>query len=284
MEAWSLVMNERWPRKTLGAGALKAWPAAAAAAVLAGLVAGLAVWAAPSAGAQEPEAETEAPAAAGRARVAVYFDLALSGSEGVERAAAALADSAAALTAAGPVEVVAADPRPELLLPPTGDPLAVAGLLRTVAAEAPGSGELAALRLDYREDVAAAGGDPEEVRAVARDYLDEELELVRRSVDGFEAWLAAAGVGGAAGGGGLLVLVSDGFDLDPRGFYLGAAAAAGSPGGPAARWRGLAERLAAAGWRVVGVAFGEPVPGLEACSYSRSRWSASRRRLAAACR
>ncbi len=201
-------------------------------------------------------------------RVTVYFDLSLTGPAGMAAAARSVAAAADDLTALGPVEVVVADRVPETVVAATTDAAALRRVLGTLAGEYPGAGALAALRRDFADEMRGSADDPDSLAGVASDYLAEEQELLERTEDDLASRLSGASAGPAATGGTgsrLLVLVADGFDLDPTAFYLrGTAAAAGSAGAVGAAHRQLADRLVAGGWRVVALALGEPALGLAA--------------------
>lgn len=220
----------------------------------------------------EPEPPPEAAgapalAAAPSWRTLIFFDLVLTQKRSLRRAVEALGDRADELVAVGPVEVVVANPLPEVVLPFTRDAKALRQALGALRNE-PANHQLASIRrdflnmLDMRLHIASPG--PNETAAVLnqiRTSVNREFLLLNRRMITLGQWIGAYGHGPASAA----ILVSDGFDLDPAAFYLSATSL---PGVEAElrleldRFRvdplagALARELAARGWTSVIMALG----------------------------
>ncbi len=170
------------------------------------------------------------PAGGTPARVVLYFDQALSSNGTLRRAASGLAGLSRQLVALGEVEVVTAAEVPEVALR-SRDELVIQEALSRSALTASGERRVhdlrrrvvGELRLSAPESVAPG---PEEIAEVVTAGVKEELELVRERQNQLIAWASEAGerrpgeAGSRPGESGLLIWVTDGFDLDPVGFYL----------------------------------------------------------------
>lgn len=206
----------------------------------------------------EPRRVVEVAPAAGSYRVVVWVDRVLAGPATVMAATNALADRAADLAALGEVEVIVAEPEPRSLLAPSRQPAAINDALSRAFFDADGRDDLRALRRRFLAD-----GAPEGFAERAAEAADDEARLVARQGDRMAEWLARRGGQGP----GVLFLVADGWDLEPRAFYLGRAPAAeraateaalaGASLAPASR--DLARIVAALGWTTVAL----PVGGAE---------------------
>lgn len=176
--------------------------------------------------------------------VLIYFDSALATSEGLGAAARLLGRVAGRLVRFGPVEVIFAGPDPEALLEPSHSADDLQEVLEEVGDEASVDDSLASFRERYGEIPAA-----QRQETLQRFNLDLESRVLEHGLDGLAATALARKPG-------LLIWVSDGFDLDPRTFYQ-------LPGdGPAAtaeRFKALGPELATAGWTVVPLSLGAPV-------------------------
>src|SRR5688572_17399191 len=97
-----------------------------------------------------PAAATSTATASGPATVpwqsVVYFDLTLSATPTVQGAAAALRDQADRLVGLGEVQIVLADPAPQVRLAPTRDAEALRRALDEIHRQTPGRNEVAELR------------------------------------------------------------------------------------------------------------------------------------------
>jgi hypothetical protein len=214
-------------------------------------------------------------------RLVLYFDLTLARPATVAAAALALGERAQDLVSLGEVEVMVADPAPEPLLGPTRDRSLVETALGRVLAEYKGKDALTALRRTVlaagggpgsggsgsAAAAAGAGGSAEELPPgldpgeLAAGAVAEETSIVHGSQDSLLTWAAAEGGGGPKA----LLLVSDGFDLDPGAFY--AAHLPGAPASPGASRElaesttALARTLAGYGWLVFPVVLKEANEG-----------------------
>ena len=213
-----------------------------------------------------------------KGRLTLYFDQALSGKGALRRAADALSDSGRLLAALGEVEVVSAsvddDPQAQVR---SSDPLVLSERLGRMALTESSDGTLYTLRERALEAWRqAAVADPpatldEKVEGLLR-AVQEEQDLVRNRLRRLVTWTTRNGSAGAGSGPGpkILLVVLEGFDLEPVEFY------AGKVDGITARalrdeavklpsledeTRALARTLSASGWIVLPVTM--PITRLE---------------------
>ncbi|MEM7052802.1 MAG: VWA domain-containing protein [Acidobacteriota bacterium] len=259
-------------------------------------------------GGRGPERRSESAAEpAWTWRIVVYIDQVMSSSRSIRRTCEALASQAGRLVELGTVEVVIANPGPEVVLPPTRSGQLVEQTLTRLARETPGRDALRQIRRQFLSTmqlkgefdgtgVPVTGSDPFagggtggasgvrgngrgqgnvirdgsflSRRTLIRAAVPEELGLLRGQHDAMMAWLS----GYAAAGARALVMVNDGYDLDPRDFYLAGTA----PGSSffsevnadlqnvsiAPDTEELGQQLSASGWVTLGVVLG----GLEGAS------------------
>ena len=212
-------------------------------------------------GAEQPVLEVAVPArgaspspAGGPWHLTLYFDSLLAADRSIGRAGRVLEEQAGALAALGWVEVVVADPDPRLLLPATRDPQQISAALGRVFLLEGGQDRLVAERRAALAAILDEAAGEDRQAAVAR-AIAAETELVRGRQDALLGWLADRGQ--SAAGPRALLLITDGFDLDPAAALrdrLAVAKEAGSalpaPGAPAllAPTQDLARALAATGW------------------------------------
>ena len=144
-------------------------------------------------------------------RLVIYVDRVLTGSRTLRAAAGSLAERAAELAALGPVEVVVAEPVPRVALSATRDVRAIDEALSKLWLAGDGRDDVRVLRQRFRDQ------KKEEAQAADRagEALEEEVRLVRRQEDALAEWLVAQEGSGPRA----LLLVSDGFDVDPVKFY-----------------------------------------------------------------
>jgi Ca-activated chloride channel homolog len=144
-------------------------------------------------------------------RIVVYVDRVLTGSRTLRAAAGSLAERSAELAALGPVEVVVAEPVPRVALSATRNARAIDEALSKLWLAGDGRDDVRVLRQRFHDQ------KKEETQAADRagESLDEEVRLVRRQQDALAEWLVAQEGGGPRA----LLLVSDGFDVDPARFY-----------------------------------------------------------------
>jgi Ca-activated chloride channel homolog len=161
----------------------------------------------------------------------IYVDQVLSGSGSIRRALQALAGEAGRLVELGTVELVAANPRPEVLLPPTRSARLVEQRLLEAARQLSGRDAIRQVRRQYQQLLITTSalngrhvnfgihGAPARDLSRAdtsRDSLRQERILLENQQDRMLAW----GASHLATGPRALILVNDGYDLDPRDYYL----------------------------------------------------------------
>ncbi len=192
-------------------------------------------------------------------RIVLYFDQSLSGPGTVRRAAESLQALARRLTDLGEVELVTVGEEPEIVLQGR-DELVLGERLGWTAVNDPGEGRILALREQVLQDLRqlAVLPDPsaEEMARLVVTGIAEELDLVRRRQEQLVAFLSSRPGSGPR----LVVLVSDGYDLDPVGFYSRRLDEATRDAvvfetmevmGFETEMEGLARAVAATGWTVV---------------------------------
>lgn len=187
-------------------------------------------------------------------RIVLWFDSPLSSDEGFEAAARALTRQAEALVGLGPVEVVVADPLPEVLAGPVRESDPIREALGFLADEG-AAGDLAAIRRDFLAERQQEGGGEVEP-SYARELVQEESDLVAESTGDLLSWVRRQ----PAAGPGALFLVEDGHDLAPGAFY-GVQEKGGAGRRLAALHGELARTLAARGWAVFPLALAPPPAG-----------------------
>jgi VWFA-related protein len=185
-------------------------------------------------------------------RIVIWVDRVLSGSRTLRAAAGTLAEQADSLAALGPVEVVVAEPQPRAALAPTRDARAIDEALSKLWLDSEGRDDLRLLRQRFRNDK-EEGGDPEARIAAA---AEAEAHVVRRQQDAFAEWLLAQSGNGPR----VVLLVSDGYDVDPARFYRGSLLKPGeklSEGALEKTGLETARTAAALGWTVLPVPMGD---------------------------
>jgi VWFA-related protein len=149
-------------------------------------------------------------------RIVIYVDRILTGSRTLRTAAGSLAERAAELAALGPVEVIVAEPVPRVALTATRDPRAIDEALSKLWLSDEGRDDVRVLRQRFRDQKL---GEGEELADHADEAVETETRLVRRQQDVLAEWLVAQAQEERSGGPRALLLVSDGFDVDPEKFY-----------------------------------------------------------------
>lgn len=206
-----------------------------------------------------PIADLSSPESAGAWRIVLYFDRVTTGTRSLRAAADALIEQLPALVTLGVVELVVAEPEPREVVPPTraAEPLEEALARLFVTAEGRDDLRQARARFAARQreaGTAIPGGD-------AAEALASEERIALRQQDRWLALLASPSGGADEPGGSAtprapraLVLVSDGYDLDPAPFY--GARRLGAP--PLERAvRASAEAAAQLGWTIVSLRLGD---------------------------
>ena len=231
-----------------------------------------------------------APPSAGDDRLAestwsmvVYVDQVLSSTGSIRRATQMLAEQAGRLTALGTVEVVVADPQPRQVLAPTRSGRLVEQALLQLGREIGGRDAIRQIRRGFYEHLrqqlelvgrgqgstaSRSGIDIGRTRlntgrtTVTWEAVNQEHRLLVGQQDEMLSWTAAH----LAEGPRALLLVNDGYDLDPRDFYAG-----GVDGQTAAelnstlqdyssvgQFQEMTRTIAADGWTCLNLAFGNP--------------------------
>lgn len=160
-------------------------------------------------------------------RFVLYFDRVLASSRSIRAAAGALASQIIPLAGMGTVEVVVAEPEPRVLVPATRDVRALDEALSSLFLLGEGRDDVRMGRQRFREEVRQAAPDAEPAAELAREAIEDEARLVRGQLSRLTAHLAAQERDGDR----VLFLVSDGFDLDPRGFHMNEIPGAEVPAG-----------------------------------------------------
>ncbi|MGA7616618.1 MAG: VWA domain-containing protein [Thermoanaerobaculia bacterium] len=166
--------------------------------------------------------------------IVVYFEDDLLSPQSLRDAAARLAGQVDTLTRLGTVEIVAADPSPKVLVPATRDRAELVEALANLAREGIGRRRLLNVRRRFVEEMngiaessfAMQGmGSQMTVVALAQrkarlilTSVAEEERIIRERHDQLIRYLTGAH---GAEGTKALVLISDGYDLDPVDFYQG---------------------------------------------------------------
>ena len=176
-----------------------------------------------SAGIEHPRTESTpaAPAEAfARMPQILYLDASLLQKQSVKKVCEMTAKNLDALLARGPLEIVLADPEPKTVLPGTADPAAVRAALASLAKTARGRDRVLEVRADFipgANSLTSKGRDLDalEKRMHARAAIQEEVHLVRQSLERLEKWVGLRTDRRPA----VLYLASDGFDLVLTDFY-----------------------------------------------------------------
>ncbi len=148
-------------------------------------------------------------------RIVIYVDRVLTGARTLRTAAGSLAERAAELAALGPVEVVVAEPVPRVALSATRNVRAIDEALSKLWLAGDGRDDVRVLRQRFRDQ------KKEDAQTADRagEALEEEVRLVRRQEDALAEWLVAQEGSSQGSGPRALLLVSDGFDINPMKFY-----------------------------------------------------------------
>ncbi len=194
-------------------------------------------------------------------RFVIYFERSLTAPRSIAKSARSLDRQVMELIALGDVEVVLADPSPRVMQAFTRDPERLRAVLSDLAKSSRGSNEVAEIRrqfLMFRDMRIEAGADSRDIAALEvsnqiRSAARQEQLIIDRQLTRFRDWIETYGVRPAS----VVMLVSDGFDLDPSDFYLEAVTIPGVEqelGTELIRYRTdrssqeLSRQLAAEGW------------------------------------
>ncbi|MCP4201438.1 MAG: hypothetical protein GY769_05825 [bacterium] len=262
-----------------------------------------------------PSERAVAIARAGREwRIVIYLDQALCSRRAIKAASRTLAEQAQALTDLGQVEIVAATTAVETLQPPTRDPEVLRQALVRAGRKNPGREAVSQIRRRYIQGLddrlaaevsnrgvirgnrtpgsagASSGGpaslQPPERRSLGREHgssrrmqirsaLQQEVRVIDHQRDLLLEHLAVYPASGPRA----LLLVSDGFDSDPRDFYLAGVPEEIRSGlstelmeasfGPMTDR--MARLLAASGWTTLSLALGDLQANLSGAASERGR-------------
>ncbi len=156
-------------------------------------------------------------------RLVIYIDQLLISPGALSRGALLLAGHARRFAELGEVEIVSADPEPHRILPPSRDPAAIEAALSLTSLKAAEQDSIRGLRKRAFQQISHLRGRPEagntssEMSSIVQEAIDTEARLVTRQQDYLLSWLAANRQPGERRA---LLWVTDGFDLEPREFYL----------------------------------------------------------------
>jgi len=211
-------------------------------------------------GAPQTLADLGAPIKAGPWRIVLYFDRVTTGTRSLRAAADALIEQLPALVALGEVELVVAEPEPRELVPPTRSVAPLEEALAQLFVTAEGRDDLrqARARFAAREPGAGTGRPGSD----AADALAAEERIALRQQDRWLGLLARPSLEPSETQGSAptrpefraVVLVSDGYDLDPAPAY--GVRRAGAPPLDRAGWA-TADAASELGWTVFALRLGD---------------------------
>lgn len=201
-------------------------------------------------------------------RLVLVFDMVTSQPGTVKAAALNLAERAQELVDLGSVEIRLANPEVQTFLEPTRDPLMVENALARILVEYEGKAEVAVLRRDViekvNESLRSEGGSLPggmSTAELAAAAMEEEKVIVLGMQDHLLRWAATAWGAGQAAQPRAMLLITEGFDLDPGRFYrreLGEARDLPSSADELqAATQAFARAMAASGWVVFPLSFHE---------------------------
>jgi len=212
----------------------------------------------------------------------IYIDQTLSTSGSIRRATDTLAQQAGELTRLGTVEIVAADPNPRVVMPATRSARLVEQTLQQLSGDLAGRDAVGRerkrffdqVRTDYETSGTGQGANSggsdiatpnvsANRKALVWSTVAQEDRLLREQQDRLLTWTSDYLEAGPRA----LLLVNDGYDLDPRDFYLAGVEdlrmrteldSLLQTYSPMERFRGLVRVMAASGWVCVNLALGSP--------------------------
>ena len=150
----------------------------------------------------------------------LYLDASLLQKQSVKKVCEMTAKNLEALLARGPLEIVLADPEPKPVLASTADPAAIGAVLASLAKTAHGRDRVLDVRADFipgANSIKGRGPDLDALtrRMLARRSMQEEIQLVRQSLERLGKWAERRADTSPA----VLYLANDGFDLVLSDFY-----------------------------------------------------------------
>jgi Ca-activated chloride channel family protein len=154
-------------------------------------------------------------------RVVIYFDFGLANLNGVKKAAKSLSESAEKLVALGPVDIGVAKPSPKLVLEGSRDVVAIRKVLADIEAHPPAQSEIQEIRRGYYiarplATLTDTEAIKEQLKIGAITAAKQEVSVIRRHRDHLLGFIGRYDHRSPKA----LLLVNDGFDLDPIGFYV----------------------------------------------------------------
>lgn len=229
-------------------------------------------------------APNAAPVREKRWQVVIYVQQSLSSTHALSEALKSLAEHAVELTVLGDVQIAGDEgAAPHVIGSATRDAATLRKTLLDLAPTIRGQEEITSLRRQYlTEAVKPLGGSPKPgnnnlptgsiVRALSTARL--EAAIIRSRQDSMMLWAARYGEAGRPHA---LVVVTDGFDVDPHDFYAAddTTLDADLRGlSASAHQREIAQAMSAAGWTILGFAPGwmanAPAPRFDATDSGRS--------------
>ena len=150
----------------------------------------------------------------------LYLDASLLQKQSVKKVCEMVGKNLEPILARGPMEIVLADPEPVSVLAPTVQAAAVREALASLARTSHGRDRLYDVRTDFIPGTSAKsamGSDAEKLSRImrAKMAMQEEVQLVRQSLETLQKWAAARLDKNPA----ILYLATDGFDLVLSDFY-----------------------------------------------------------------
>ena len=170
-----------------------------------------------------PLAEAVAPAESPpieRFSQVLYLDASLLQKQSVKKVCEMVGKNLDPILARGQLEIVLADPEPARMLAPTAQAATLREVLASVARNAYGRDRLYDVRTDFIPGASAKsamGSDADKLSRITRAKMamQEEVQLVRQSLEALQRWAAARLDKNPA----VLYLATDGFDLVLSDFY-----------------------------------------------------------------
>jgi Ca-activated chloride channel family protein len=182
--------------------------------------------------------------------IAIYLDAPTVRPEALARVVERLVRAAPDLVELGEVSIVLADPAPRRFSGPTLDGEELIAALERLERESRATGELPWLRQRF-----AARGKASDA-LLADDALRQEEALVLELQEGRSEWLETSRIGAPAAR--AVLLLSDGFDLEPEAHYSLAAGESLQTGRRLRRaFEEHVRRAAGSGWRLLPVTLGD---------------------------
>ena len=143
----------------------------------------------------------------------LYLDTATLQVRSVKAVAAAITDNLDGILRAGPLEIVLADPKPQVYLASTSDAAALRAALANLAKQVPGRESIQNVRRDYLQSV--QDSQMSKPRIPAQVSIQEEVQLLQNALGSIVRWADTLPDDRP----GIVYLCTDGFDSDPTEVY-----------------------------------------------------------------